>query len=305
MKVTCPDWRQVDGKPCLHYIQGGHCALPKYYLCIEYRKQHGLVRRSDMASYMRCPKLYWWSCVQGVELVAPSQPIIMGLLAHEYLANWHSTKDPNYKYKGHDRLPEIEQIKQSAVLQCYNPDDSLPLHGESECKLDDRKLGIVGKADLVVTDGSAFWEHKYTSKPDNYTKWSMTLQFGTYFLGLPSAERVILNLIRHPQLKYNEKKETPEEFAQRLLEDIQRRKQFYYIQTVYYRQEFDLQALTETWLAWKRRLTNSILRNEFPHNYRSCFSPYVCDYIKACEFGLNTCNEIYSQSDSLEGGDEQ
>ena len=135
------------------------------------------------------------------------------------------------------------------------------------------------------------YEFKYTSNPEWYgSKFGVSDQLACYFLGIPDLQRITLRAIQVPTLR-TKKDETPEQYQQRIIEDMERQPQHYIVDRNYFRTEFvqDMVEVKEKARFMVREIANAIESLSgggffsFWQNKASCFRPRPCMYLPLCE----------------------
>lgn len=161
------------------------------------------------------------------------------------------------------------------------------------------------------------YEFKYTSNPEWYgSKFAVSDQLACYFLGIPDLQRITLRAIQVPSLR-TKKDETPEQYQQRIVEDMERQPQHYIVDRNYFRSEFvnDMVEVKEKARFMVREIANAIESLSgggffsFWQNKASCFRPRPCMYLPLCEASqggllndaiLNTMYQSRSKPDGAE-----
>jgi len=135
------------------------------------------------------------------------------------------------------------------------------------------------------------YEFKYSANPDWYgSKFAVSDQLACYFLGIPDLQRITLRAIQVPTLR-TKKDETPEQYQQRIIEDMERQPQHYIVDRNYFRTEFvqDMVEVKEKARFMVREIANAIESLSgggffsFWQNKASCFRPRPCMYLPLCE----------------------
>ncbi len=290
-------------KPCRYYQPGGFCNLSLYFRCLEYIKRNEMeLSYSSMNNWGRCKHKYYLSNIRGLELVDKPIRMLAGSIMSECLDIIHSNVKQKFTWK--DKIfsymkpvdkenegkfnPELAKI--TAILRAY---EGLPIsepkgitQAEWHWQVDGYPK-LHGFMDLTIQGGSIGYEFKYSANPNNYTKFIVEDQLGTYFLGKEKCKRITLRTIQVPSLRPG-KGETEEEFIDRMYQDIRRRPKAYFVDVNYWREEFDLEKVKEKALWIAREIQDSAQRGPkgFYQNKMACFAPGVCEFLSACETGV-------------------
>ena len=289
--------------PCIRYLKGGFCTLPMIFRCTEFiRNNEPTLSYSSMKDFV-CPRKFYHSYIQGLEPVDKALPLLMGSVADSLLQMIHgenSTVDlPSFFSQFKNPVDEDEDFKpwlyaMWGLFQGYISKHYGDTKGSVQVPFEWFHPGyprIRGFADLVSSyEDHIAYEFKYTGRPDSYTKFSISQQLGTYFLGIPQLQRITLRAIQVPQLKQSSK-ESGEQYRDRVYLDFCGRPGYYIHDSHYWRTEFDLEAIKER----ARRITRTIhsFCNEgiagFYQNIgpETCFAANGrCNYLSICESGV-------------------
>ena len=318
----CDGYEPSDDKPCLWYVSGGFCKLPMLFRCTEYLRVHEpVLSYSSMNSFV-CPRKYYWSNIAGLEPVEKALPLEMGTVADKLLQIIHGQNDPvdfaGFFAPYRDDKEELKpwQYAMWGLFEGYASNDRFNgLKGNCQVEFNWRENGypqIHGFTDLVtIGEDQIGYEFKYTQRPESYTKFTVSMQLATYFIGSPHLQRITLRAIQVPMLKQSAK-ETGVQYKDRVKLDFCGRPNHYINDTHYWRTEFDLGEVKER----AKRIASTIrlfinqggkegfYQQIGPH---TCFSPSRCNYLNICESGVVSEN-IYrkrgnKQLDEKEGTD--
>lgn len=306
----------ADGKPCIRYVSGGFCKLPMLFRCTEYLRVHEpVLSYSSMNSFV-CPRRYYWSNIAGLEPIEKALPLEMGTVADKILQLIHGQSSPidlpAFFAPYRDEKEELKpwQYAMWGLFEGYSADDRFNgLKGDCQAEFNWKEADypqIHGFTDLVTfgdnDKGNMIgYEFKYTQKPDSYTKFTVSMQLATYFIGMPKLQRITLRAIQVPMLKQSAK-ETGAQYKDRVKLDFNGRPNHYINDTNYWRTEFDLGEVKER----AKRIANTIrtfinmggkegfYQQIGPH---TCFSPSRCNYLSICESGVVSEN-IYRKRGS-------
>ncbi len=285
--------------PCAHYLVGGFCALTGHYRCQEWQKlNEPALSHSAIKDYTTCRHKYWlgWRC--GWELIAPAVRLRMGKYASDCFDLIHSEK-PYRQYlddlieenKEFDEYP-AELAALDGLLKAYCANSKSEFRGQPQFEFrwnipDYPK--VHGYLDLVEYKDSSkptiAWEFKYsTQDPSNWSRFILAPQLTTYFIGVPSLQRITARIIRVPQLRLG-KEEKLDEFTERVYADVKSRPGHYFKDMNFWREEFDLQGWMETVRNLSREIGSLKYESQYYQtgNRDNCFK---CDFRDICESGV-------------------
>jgi len=255
---------------------------------------------SSMSDGARCWRAFYYSYISGLQLIEPSWPIKQGKYADECLGLLHN-KDKNnviiFNVFKNERNEEGELPAQYeamfALFEAYIKLDKHLLKGipQYEFKWQEEDYPrIHGYIDLMQYDdsegGRIAWEFKYTGRPDAYDHFSLQEQLSTYFIGVPFLQRITVRCIQVPQLRMG-KNESNQDFHQRVYNDVLARPKHYFMDTSYWRSEFDLEQ-TKFRAKMVAQHAQELVRmgdvKYFIQNIGpSCVMPQPCFYLPICE----------------------
>lgn len=295
--MACEKLTTTNKQPCDSYIEGGFCTKPDQFRCVEYIKYNEPeLRQTTMTMFSKCPKLYYWYEIEGLEIIEKSYPILIG----SYVDKMFAEQEVEITEK--DKA-ELWLVKARAIVEVAGRLNIIPTTVQGyipQHKFNIRKDGfphISGTLDFIHSDGTFFCELKTTSMPDNYlNKFFIEEQIGTYFFCNDNLQYCRMLVIRVPELEYDEKKETIDGYYARCVGDIIRRPAWYF-QGYYnkdntwgvnfYRQEMNLESLIAKYRWIAQDIQRCAQANYWMQRRTECFNPTQCSYYKACEIGIS------------------
>jgi hypothetical protein len=311
------EWRDKSVLPCRYFIRDQYCGLDNFFLCIEARKRKApRISHSELSTYGKCYRMWWLSYVVGLERVNPPIRLLAGKIFSECLDQLLSNKPQStyqeviQKYSSYkDEKGEFprELLMITAWMEAL---EQLPLSeekGETQYEawtndLDYPRVHLF--MDWVRKDGDEEprigKECKYTGNMDNWNKFVITPQFGTYFWGVPTLERLDLVLFKVPQLKIKKGKneESPEEFKDRVKKEILLNKLEYIEKKSFWRNEFDINAIKSRYQTMTKELYDRMQVGEsafwMTDNRETCFR---CDFLDICANDGIVSEQLYKRKE--------
>ena len=211
--------------------------------------------------------------------------------------------------EGRKEIPqELGKIHALSRAYCESPYIEVKGQTQAEFHWDFPDFPRVhGYGDLLVqlsTDPACWiYEFKYSTNPDNYSKFTMSDQLSTYFLGMPDAVKAIVRVFQVPAMRQGANEEMGA-FVERVYSDIKGRPRHYVKDNSYWRSEF---AEDMEMVKTKARLINEDIHRTlhlfsegglgvgaWMQNKQACFSPFPCHYLPICENG-NVSEDIYAK----------
>lgn len=274
---------------------------------------------SQLNAFRKCPKMYWWRYVYGIEPIREPDSFVIGGLLHQVQQAYYALKSTRAEalFKSWEILNPIidgtapdEQenwmiMAQTAMAMfefmpdwMLDPQDRTTVEKHFETtifKTDNDRISYQGYIDRVVGN-SMVRELKTTINPDMFIRYaSVSPQVTGYVLGCQNELKLKINgvtfdLIRKPLLRKKQNEDTAS-FCNRIREDYRTRPDFYYRREHTYRSpkqikqfEIDLKAIGIDILGkLKVCETNKEVGAElFWRNHEACFSRGECPYHKIC-----------------------
>ncbi len=295
--VVCQFWSNSFKNPCDKYLKGGYCTLPFQFRCIEYiRKNEVKMSYSSMLDASACKRKYYYSAILGIELVKPPIRMQMGRIASDLLDVIHNQGSSYVQIDryfdqfaiGDDELNN-ELAAARGLFKAYIKLPASEMRGKTQCHWEWSEDGypkLHGYLDVLEIE-TIGWEFKYTARPINFTKFTISDQLSTYFLGNPELQRMTLRTIQVPMLRRS-KEEDIEDFAERITKDVLSRPRHYVNDSNYWRNEFNLDEVKDKskWLVAeiKEYADHGIYR--FYQNRQACFFPSQCQFYQICDSGV-------------------
>lgn len=311
------EWRDKSVLPCRYYIKDQYCSLDNFFLCIEARKRKAPhISHSELSTYGKCYRMWWLSYMVGLERVNPPIRLLAGKIFSECLDQLLSNNPQStyqqviQKYSSYkDEKGEFprELLMITAWMEAL---EQLPISeekGETQYEawtndLDYPRVHLF--MDWVRKDGDEEprigKECKYTGNMDNWNKFVITPQFGTYFWGVPTLERLDLVLFKVPQLKIKKGKneESPEEFKDRVKKEILLNKLEYIEKKSFWRNEFDINAIKSRYQTMTKELYDRLEKGEsafwMTDNRETCFR---CDFLEICSNDGIVSEQLYKKKE--------
>lgn len=301
--ITC-DYRQPNesGKGCL-YISDGICTndaaslyrCPVYIASVSGDKID--ISYSQMRSWERCPRQWYYSQIQGLRMkdIYTSINMRMGAEIQGMLAgiDKHSQFSVN-------ELINVDIV--NLYLEIIREREMFP--DGLKWEVQHKRAGFNGIIDVEFSP-EIFGEIKFSSSPDFYLHNSIAHdQLEGYFFLNPEYRWGYMMPIRMPALK-DKADEEPEMKLKRIRLDIQKRFNFYFPRFKMNREgpkwglpisrhEFDFDEFKKN-IDWAKFEIKTACQYEYWKKRRAnCLSPGPCDFIPLCE-GRNINWEIYER----------
>ena len=199
-----------------------------------------------------------------------------------------------YYHRYADETMAIAETEQSFDLPLVNPTTRMP----------SRTFRLAGKIDKIARlqdTRAAIVEHKTTgdsldSSSDYWSRLRLDQQISLYVIAARATGHdvatVIYDVIRKPGIapkivdRKSGRRETPEEFGDRLTTDIGERPDFYFARREIPRLEADLDEFRVELWQQARSIHECQKSGVWPRNTDSCLQPFPCEYRQICFDGL-------------------
>lgn len=323
MNQICKDLKPQKNNICAFYdTNNGLCKLDDHYRCLEDVAMNSIqLSHSTVQNYTRCKRLCWYKDIMGKILKTEyiSDPLKTGTLWGKAQHMVYNTRDKDdnpietpetlKQYHIESKINLFSLAKVKAVYRVYSdliePDikDLIGLEQHFSWEFNDADPnGIVvarihGYFDRLYSN--YFVECKFTKNKSYYDNvFAIQSQCGTYFLGNPNLEYVIMEVIQIPDLrplqesKKREFAEEPEEYENRMYAEILRVPSNVFIgldRSVnkfgmkFWRKEFDLQELIHRYKWITQEIRDTIRRNSWYIEDKNCFMyGSQCEYYNIC-----------------------
>lgn len=265
---------------------------------------------SSLNCYRKCPKMYYWRYVYGIEPMREPDAFVIGKLLHTLIEMYH-----NSSHKDRNKVIDMATYKTAPVMEKAAPEECeglltmiitatamfkhMParfLEGSSN-DLVEQHFVIPIKDDIIYEgyidriEAGSLREIKTTVLPDHFIKYAaVSPQVSGYMMGCRTLGKdittITYDLIRKPMLR-KKANETMEQFHARIVEDYRDRPDFYYrrehtFRTTEQLDQFfrDLALLCVQVKAKVDMYKNGI--DAFWRNHEACFARGECPYYKIC-----------------------
>jgi len=302
-EILCKDFvKDKDRETCSRYLGKGVCVYGKP--CLEavrlgkgpdsYRRSVGeTFSYSQLATFLNCPRQYYYSYELGLEEVERPKYYEYGSFAHEVFQALTLKKEiPS----GEDySLENVE--KEKIRILCEHATnyfaDSLPPSPTAEgLPKDELKLvrkPFIGFLDLLLSPSKGA-ELKFLGTLE-VPQLAYQYQLAMYFYLQEELEEILLYLIKKPGLK-PKKDEKEKEYLQRVSDDIARKPHSYFLSIRFLRDEFKdlLEGEFKTLLSeFLQEIENMRMRGFWRKNPRACRLG-GCAFMTLCVGGIiDTC----------------
>ena len=323
MEPTCHLFTPGDGTPCAHYIrpddpsEPGFCRQTDFYHCTEALKRKlPPLSYSSLTDFVRCRLKYKHRKIDGIEIRPQHlpEPIKLGSLWDTFINTQYSAEDSLMDKMEALQPSEMQVAKFSALVRAFN-DLEVKVKKEGLLGVQYKISVPLGEISLIGFVDQAYEDHivevKLSSRPDFYTqRENLAYQLGTYFLANDNWEYADVQITRVPQLRTGKGKfsdESPDAYEERIYSDILSRPAYYFIGwdrktrtygTRFYRSEFDLDEIYQTYVHVEHEIKDTIQRGAWYPNNLACHVPTPCVYLPIKRSGV-VSNEIFIRK----GGD--
>lgn len=322
--TTCQHYQDAENE-----LENGFCSLPELYRCLATTTKVIPLSYSSVSDFLTCHHLYYLKAIRGIQQRKPAQsiPLKMGTLFDKVIQKYLGgkiTDDTGKEITIPDVIDEYEihpmdVAKVKGIYRAYKALEIVVDPGyDLQAKIDlvvpfEKVWGNNAPVELLVTGfydrkyPNSFVENKFSGRPDNYLDpYFLQSQIGTYFLADPDMESCTMEIVRTPELRHTGKysEEGPEEYQERIYQDVISRPSFYFIGwnsvtrkfgKKYYRNEFNLEDLRERYLHIFREIFDARIMNGWYRNDRACSNvlPGIsCDFVSCCRSG-NMAENLY------------
>jgi hypothetical protein len=308
---------------CKHYlsssdvVSSGLCMVSSEFLCqLDLNSHSPRLSHSSLTDWMDCKYKYYLRNIRGISIkntaMSPAVKcgalwdVCMGVLLGQ--TDVQTIIDTVSSY-------EIEPRDVAKVKALYKAYKTLSISIDPMCKFQDIRVEQFNYRDTSlqfsvkgILDRSYpgwFAETKLSSKPDWYLNlFNITPQCGIYFVLDDTLEYVSMEVTRLPDLRSTGKftDEDDQAYEDRCYKDILSRPAFYFqgyskdtktFGKKFYRSEFPLDQILSRLNSTFFEITWAADHDDFYKNYRSCYSPFQCDYLNLCHYDVMS-EEIYT-----------
>ena len=289
-----------SGKSCLHYLsprqkgECGFCGIKEEFLCKEALKHltpH--ISYSAVRTLNQCPWKFYLTYMKGWKIRDHAMPDPMK--AGTVWDGWLGADKIIYEDKKKYQVNDVLWAKLRAMFRAYRDFKLAPQYIATQRKVE-LYIGdhyVLGFADFDFGDGIG--EVKLSGRPGFYLdKNFIHNQAGTYLMYNPKWEYVNMMVCRLPQNKMT-KKESAEEFEDRIYLDISQRPSYYFMNykplsgsfgKKFYRGEFNFDAITRHYANAFKLLRFYVDEHIWPKNDLSCMVPTPCQFLDSRKTGV-------------------
>lgn len=164
--------------------------------------------------------------------------------------------------------------------------------------------GVIDKIVKLPDGRLAVMEHKTTSddlsdSSDYWSRLRIDQQISLYYIAARQlgyeVETVIYDVVRKPGIRpklIKGERESPEQFGDRLTEDIATRPDFYFARKEIPRLESDLEEFYHELWHQQKLLRQCQLHDRWFRNSNACLHPYKCEFFDLCLNGFSSESEL-------------
>lgn len=247
-----------------------------------------------MKAYSKCPKLYCWNFIEGIELIEKPDAMKIGTYVDNYISG-----EINQVEMSENTTENIWLAKARAICRVIDELELIAMFGkydkQKKFTMESERFDITGTLDFAAS--YHLGELKVSASPEFYlSPWYIGEQAGTYLMSNPNYQYVRMFVIQVPELRINENKETQTEYELRCVDDMLRRPGYYFhgynaenedFGINFVRGEFDLVHLLKKYNWIVDSMIKSKQEDFWPDRRSECKNPVQCNYWYACNFGVS------------------
>lgn len=312
--MTCEYKTNENKKSCDSYIKGGMCMKPNMFRCLEYiERNEPTLSHSGIMNFIRCPKLFYYSSIQGVKSIFESDPIKIGNAVDSYITIFLLTGKTNKDFLPlNTDIKFMWQAKSIAIIRSFikliNVEKYMDLYS-GQYKFTIHKDGhpsVRGIIDLDSNNGKTFIELKVGKSPEYYiNKFYIKYKLATYFMAKESYQSGRVWAIKVPQLKRTGKfkNETLAEYSARCYRVMVAEARNYFpgynsktknFGTKFGRVEIECYDMWGYYRMIADWIKMSIKRDLWMEDGGGCHFPFECDYFSICSNNGVISEDLYT-----------
>lgn len=312
--MTCEYKTNEKKKSCDSYIKGGMCSSPNMFRCPIYIEKHEpTLSHSGIMNFIRCPKLFYYQNIQGVQLKDSeySDPLRIGIAVDDYITKFLLTGDSTDVLSLSMEIEYQWQAKSIAIIKAFkklvNISKFISLYtGQLKFQLNrDGYPHIKGYIDLNAKSGKGFIELKVGKSPEYYLNlFYIKYKLATYFMASDDYKSARVWAIRVPQLKRigKFKTESLDDFSTRCYRDMIARAPFYFpgydmktgnFGAKFGRVEIDIDSMWGYYRMIADNIKLCVKRDLWMQNGGGCLYPFSCDYLDICKNNGAISSDVY------------
>ena len=306
----------TKAKTCDSYIGCGMCGLPEMFRCVEYiEKFEPRLSHSGITSFLRCPQLYYYSNIMGLQVKPQfqSDALKIGSAVDDYITNILLGGEPTEDtVLLNDEIKTMWEAKAIAIIRAFNKLMNLKaikkyFTGQREFLIqNDGQPSIKGFIDLHAATGKQFVELK-VGNPDYYIHlFYIRSKLAAYFMSLDTYETGVVWAIRRPDLKRtgNYKNESLEDFSDRCYKRMIKEVKYYFpgynrksgnFGVRFGRAEIDLDATMKQYRIVADYIKLAVKQNTWVKNGTGCLHPFECDYLPICQNNGAISEDVFTR----------
>lgn len=301
---------------CRHYITPeadplGLCRQKGQFLCVyDIHRYQPTLSHSTRMQFTQCRQKYYYSKIKGIRVRDHKlpRPMVMGIIWDQFVS--HIYKGVAFRSRFEELIKQyavsdVDRMKLEALFKAWG---TVGFDIDKNCELQ-KEFYILENEYLIhgFVDRSYptyFVEVKLGKDPRRYHRiMGMISQLSTYFLSNEDYEYCIVESVKLPQLKYNEDKESLEQYKERCYNHIIKNVREYFpgydkhkdtFGCRFYRSEFPLEAIKRDYACINKDIKTATEDRSFYQNFSmACTFPVECEYLSICETGGAVSEEIY------------
>lgn len=297
--------------PCVHLIKGDDrdfCKRSSQFLCLDtLDNKIPVMSHSSRMSWTRCRYKYYLSNIMGIKSRdhMKGAPLKIGTVIDRFCEYRYQLKPFKEEFKRltHDmNMSDVEIAKCYAIIKAsHDLEAQLETGGKPqyEVRYETETCKVKGFIDCKFNDHAD--EIKTSTRPDFYRQpFNLKSQLSTYFLGNESIKYFSVKIIRVPTLRYNQDKESIDDYQDRLYSSIISRPSYYFIGwkklartwgIKFHRSEYDMDDIRDDYEKVSRDIVQAAKDDSFYQSF-NCYCPGECEYLPICKTG-GVSEEIY------------
>lgn len=303
MKIICQNKDRTQG--CSYLSNFKICNLKEsgFHNCPEFLNKFGLWSQSSLKNFCRCDRLYELHNLKGWQSKKKNATAELGKLFGQQIQKLYQKVEPepikltddeiNFEDYGKAKVSAIIQAIQDNVF-LINTNFNEKNQSEVYFQFQRGHQFYHGYLDLLMDRFDSFLtykliEFKYTTKPENYTRFNNQFQNILYMLS-QDVNEIMLQLWVKPALILK-KNESYDEFKNRNYQIIKGNPGKYLQEKIFYLSEYNLTEFDRKINSLHEQLKLNLHSGYFSQKY-NCFDPFKCDFWEICNDNANIENSL-------------
>jgi hypothetical protein len=311
--MTCEYKENKKKKSCDFYIKSGFCSKKTIFRCVEYiERNEPTLSHSGIINFIRCPKMYYYAQICGIQKKETSDPIKIGSAVDSYITEYLLTGAKNEDYLDINAdIDNMWQAKAIAIMKAFRDLIGVDKYkekyvGQHKFVLNnDGQPQIQGFLDLHAKNDSGFIELKTGRDPAYYINlFYIKYKLATYFMSNDKYKTGTVWAIRVPDLKRTGKfkNESYPDYSNRCHRDMLARAKFYFpgynpekrnFGAKFGRAEIDVDEMVRYYRMIADNIKGCIDKDLWIQNGTGCLHPFECNYLSICKNNGAISEDVY------------